>query len=144
MAIFIYILGFCEDITEKKDSNNTFQQNQMIWSFSEKKIKSGFINTIFLQSCMTGEFSPITKDVVCRKNKYLENWSIPSKQTWSPAFSPSFLVKFMRNSIKCRVSRLVSGALKVALLRAMTFKAQTKMIPESEIKNEFAALKLMC
>ena len=30
MAIFIYILGFCEDITEKKDSNNTFQQNQMI------------------------------------------------------------------------------------------------------------------
>ena len=53
-----------------------------------------------------------------------------------PSFFSEFLVTFLRNSIKYKVSRSVSGVLsgafKVALLRAMTFKSQSKMIPKSE------------
>ena len=30
LAIFIYILGFCENITEKDHSNNSFKQIQII------------------------------------------------------------------------------------------------------------------
>ena len=41
MAIFIYILKFCEDISEKKDFNNNFSQIQIICSFSMKIIKVG-------------------------------------------------------------------------------------------------------
>ena len=56
-------------------------------------------------------------------------------------------MKFLRNSIKYVDSRNVSGALlgalKVALLRSMTSKAHSKMIPGNEGKNEFAAMKLM-
>ena len=59
------------------------------------------------------------------------------------SFFSKFLVKFLRSSIKYVDSREVSGALKVALLRSMTSKAHSKMIPGNEGKNEFAAMKLM-
>ena len=39
------------------------------------------------------------------------------------SFFSKFLVMFLRNSIKYAVSRAVSGALKVARLRAMTIMA---------------------
>ena len=39
------------------------------------------------------------------------------------SFFSKFLVKFLRNSIKFVVSRAVSGALKVAVLRAMTIQS---------------------
>ena len=57
-------------------------------------------------------------------------------------FFSKFLVKVLRNSI-IYVSGALLGALKVALLRALTFKAHSKMIPENEGKNKFAVLKLM-
>ena len=41
------------------------------------------------------------------------------------------------------VSGAFLGALKVALLRAMTIQSAFKMIPENEGKKEFATLKLM-
>ena len=71
---------------------------------------------------MDGEFSPITKDVACRKKIFVKlNYSI--KTSMITSFFSEFLVKFLRNSIKCVLSRAVSGALpgvrKVALLRAM-------------------------
>ena len=53
-------------------------------------------------------------------------------------FFSKFLVKFLKNSIKYVALRVVSdalsGAIKVALLRAITI--------QSAFKNEFAALKL--
>ena len=39
------------------------------------------------------------------------------------------------------VSGAISGALKVALLRAMTFKAQSKIIPESEGQKWICSVK---
>ena len=57
------------------------------------------------------------------------------------------LVKIFRNSAKYVVSKVdsgaLSGALRIAFLRALTIQVHSKIIPESEGKNEFATLKLM-
>ena len=55
-----------------------------------------------------------------QKKKYLENWSNPYKQTWSPAFPEGFKLSFLRNSIKEVVLRAVLGPILGALLRAET------------------------
>ena len=64
--IFIYILRFCEDISEKTIIIivNKYEYSEEFWG---KKLSWCFINTVFLQPCMAGEFSPITKDAACRK-----------------------------------------------------------------------------
>ena len=63
---------------------------------------------------MAGEFSPITKEkIICKIDLLHQKLLIDS-------FFFKFLIKFLRNIIKYIVSRVVSGALKVLLLRATT------------------------
>ena len=58
------------------------------------------------------------------------------------SFFFKFLVKFLKNRIKYVVSRAISGARSGARKVAL-FNAHSKMIPENEGKNEYAALKLI-
>ena len=70
---------------------------------------------------MAGEFPPIIKEVASRKKICLKLiYSIKTNTIIS--FLSKFLVKFLSNSIKYVVSRAVSGALKVTLLRAMAIQ----------------------
>ena len=70
---------------------------------------------------MAGEFPPIIKEVASRKKIGLKLiYSIKTNTIIS--FLSKFLVKFLSNSIKYVVSRAVSGALKVTLLRAMAIQ----------------------
>ena len=70
---------------------------------------------------MAGEFPPIIKEVASRKKICLKLiYSIKTNTIIS--FLSKFLVKFLSNSIKYVVSRVVSGALKVTLLRAMAIQ----------------------
>ena len=72
---------------------------------------------------MVGEFLPITKEVASRKKKMCVKLIYSIKTSTIISFFSKFLVKFFRNSIKYVVSRAVSGALKVALLRAMAIQS---------------------
>ena len=70
---------------------------------------------------MAGEFPPIITEVASRKKICLKLiYSIKTNTIIS--FLSKFLVKFLSNSIKYVVSRAVSGALKVTLLRAMAIQ----------------------
>ena len=103
-----------------------FNKQKQSEVFREKK-KCCFINTIFRQPCMAGEFLPITKEVASRKKKMCVKLIYSIKTNTIISFFSKFLVKFLRNSIKYVVSRAVlgalSGALKVALLRAMAIQS---------------------
>ena len=68
---------------------------------------------------MAGEFLPITKEVASRKKKRCVKLIYSIKTNTIISFVSKFLVKFFRKSIKYAVLRAVSGALNVALLRAM-------------------------
>ena len=75
---------------------------------------------------MAREFAPITKEVASRKKNWVKLiYSIKTNTIIS--FFSKLLVKFLRNSINDLVSRAVSGelsgALKVALLRAMSIQS---------------------
>ena len=72
---------------------------------------------------MAGEFLPIKKEVASRKKKRCVKLIYSIKTNTIISFVSKFLVKFLRNSIKYVVSRAVSGALKVALLRAMAIQS---------------------
>ena len=95
-----------------------------VWSAVGKKLKCCFINTIFLQPCMAGEFPPITKEVAWKKICAEIIYSI--KRNTIISFFSKFLVTFLRNTIKCIVLRALSGALsgalKVVFLRAVTIQ----------------------
>ena len=71
---------------------------------------------------MAGEFLPITKEVASRKKKRCVKLIYSIKTNTIISFVSKFLVKFLSNSIKYVVSRAVSGALKVTLLRAMAIQ----------------------
>ena len=94
LAIFIYILRFWEDITEKNVSNNNFQQIQITGSVS------GSINTIFLQPCMAGEFSSITKDVACREKQILLDHQ-HFLQIFRQFFEKQHAIRSFENSFGC-------------------------------------------
>ena len=72
---------------------------------------------------MAGEFSPITKDVACRKKIFVELIYF-IKANFITSFFLKFSVRFLRNNIKYVVSRVFSGVLsgtpKVAIWKAMT------------------------
>ena len=91
------------------------------------KKKCCFINTIFRQPCMAGEFLPIKKEVANRKNEMCVKLICSMKTNTIIIFFSKFLVRFLRNSIKDVVSRGVSGALsgalKTARLRAMAIQS---------------------
>ena len=70
---------------------------------------------------MAGEFPPIIKEVASRKKICLKLIYSIKTNTIISSLS-KFLVKFLSNSIKYVVSRAVSGALKVTLLRAMAIQ----------------------
>ena len=68
LAIFIYILRFCENITVKNHSNDIFLTTiNNLKRFGKKNYKFYLINTIFLQPCIAWEFPSITKEVTSRK-----------------------------------------------------------------------------
>ena len=74
---------------------------------------------------MAGEFSPITKDVACRKKIFVELiYFIKANLTTS--FFLKFSGRFLKNNIKYVVSRVVSGtlsgALKTATMEDMTIQ----------------------
>ena len=68
---------------------------------------------------MAGEFLPITKEVASSKKKMCVKLIYFITTNTIINFFFKFSVKFLRNSIRYVVSRAVSGALKVALLRAI-------------------------
>ena len=72
---------------------------------------------------MAGEFLSIRKEVASRKKEMCVKLIYSIKTNTIISFFSKFLVKFLRNSIKYVVSRAVSGALKVALLRAMAIQS---------------------
>ena len=76
---------------------------------------------------MVVEFSPITKNVACRKNKICAKLIYSTKTNLIISFFSKVLVNFLRNSIKYEVLRVILGALsaalKVTLLRAMTIQS---------------------
>ena len=80
----------------------------------------------FSSAIMAREFSLITKDVADKKKIFVK-FIYSIKTNLITSFFSKYLVKFLRNSIKYVVSRVVlgtfSGALKVALLRAMTIQS---------------------
>ena len=97
---------------------------------------------------MAGEFFQIAKEVASRKKEICVKLIYSIKTNTIISFFSKFLVKFLRNSIKYAVSRVVlgalSGALRVALLRAMALKIwHFLMIPLNESKNEYPTLKLI-
>ena len=65
---------------------------------------------------------PITKDVGTQKKEIFVKFIYSIKTNFIKSFFSNILVKFLRNSIKYVVSRAVSGALKVAILRTMTIQ----------------------
>ena len=71
---------------------------------------------------MAREFPPITKEVASRK-KICVKLIYSIKTNMIISYFSKFLVTFLRNIIKYLVSRAVSGALKVALLRAMSIQS---------------------
>ena len=99
-----------------------FNKQKQSEVFREKK-KCCFINTIFRQPCMAGEFLPITKEVASRKKKMCVKLIYSIKTNTIISFFSKFLVKFLRNSIKYVVLRAVSSALKVSLLKAMVIQS---------------------
>ena len=76
---------------------------------------------------MAGEFLPIRKEVASRKKEICVKLIYSIKTTTIISFFSKFLVKFLTNSIKYAVSRVVldalPGALRVALLRAMAIQS---------------------
>ena len=72
---------------------------------------------------MAGEFSPITKDVACRKKIFVELIYF-IKVNLITSFFLKFSGRFLKNNIKYVVSRVFSGALSgtsnVAIWKAMT------------------------
>ena len=91
------------------------------------KIKVGAHKHNFFPAMHVWDFSPITKDIVCRKKEIFVKLIYSIKTNLVTSFYSKFLVKFWRNSAKYVVSRVVlgalSGALKVALLTAMTIQS---------------------
>ena len=71
---------------------------------------------------MAREFPPITKEVASRK-KICVKLIYSIKTNMIISYFSKFLVTFLRNIIKYLVSRVGSGALKVALLRAMSIQS---------------------
>ena len=72
---------------------------------------------------MAGEFLPIRKEVASRKKEMCVKLIYSIKTNTIISFFSKFLVTFLRNSIKYVVSRAVSVALKVAILRAMAIQS---------------------
>ena len=76
---------------------------------------------------MAVEFLPITKETASRKKKMRVKLIYSIKTNTTLSFFFKFFVKFLRNSIKHvnsgAVSIAVSGALKVAFLRAMSIQS---------------------
>ena len=72
---------------------------------------------------MAGEFLPITKEVASRKKKMCVKLIYSIKTNTIISFFSKFLVTFLRNNLKNVVSVAVSGALKVAVLRAMAIRS---------------------
>ena len=123
---FFYFLRFCEDITERNDSNDNFKQIAIIWCVSGKKIKIGVHKHNFSPAMHSWEVFPSNKRYSTQKKKFVKLiYSI--KTNLITSFFSKFLVMFFRNSIKYVVSRVVlgalSGALKVALLIVMIIQS---------------------
>ena len=102
---------------------NKYKQSEV---FQEKKIKVLLHKQPLIQPCMAREFPRITKGVAGRK-KICVKLIYSIKTNTIISFFSKFLVKFLRSSIKYVVSRAfygsLSGALKVALLRAMAIQS---------------------
>ena len=63
-------------------------------------MKVGIHKHNFLQPCMAGEFSPITRDIVCIKKETFVKLIYSIKTNLIANFFSKYLVKFLRNSIK--------------------------------------------
>ena len=111
--------------------------------FQGKKIKVGAHKHDFFPAMHGCGNFPNNKIYSMQKKEIFVKLIYFIKTNLITSFFSKFLVKFLRSSIKYVDSREVSGTLKVALLRSMTSKAHSKMIPGNEGKNEFAAMKLM-
>ena len=72
---------------------------------------------------MARGFLPIRKEAASSKKEMCVKLIYSIKANTIISFFSKFLVKFLTNSIKYVVSRAVSGALKVALLRAMAIQS---------------------
>ena len=72
---------------------------------------------------MAGEFSSNNKRYNMQKKEIFVNLIYSIKTNLITNFSSKFLVKFLRNSVKYIALTVVLGALKVALLTAMTIQS---------------------
>ena len=72
---------------------------------------------------MAGEFSSDNKRYNMQKKEIFVNLIYSIKTNLITNFLSKFLVKFLRNSVKYIALTVVLGALKVALLTAMTIQS---------------------
>ena len=85
------------------------------------------------------EVFPNNKRCSMQKKVILVKLIYSIKTNMITSIFPKFLVRFLRNNIKYVVSRAVSRALMVSVLRATTFRSTFT----DEGKNKYTALKLM-